>query len=778
MTTAALNTALAGRYRIERQLGEGGMATVYLAHDLRHDRSVAIKILRPDVARTVGGDRFLREIRLAARLSHPHILPLFDSGVVDLETAGDAAEPVGGRPPERLAVLYYVMPAAEGASLRDRLDQAKTLPVDEALRIAGEVADALDYAHRHNVVHRDIKPENILLHEGHAMVADFGIGKALASAARDSSTFTQIGVTVGTPAYMSPEQATGDELDGRSDLFSLGCVLYEMLTGEVAFRGSSVQATIAKRFTWSPPPVAAGRPDVPPAVSDAVARLLAREPEGRHATGAQVVTDLRRAATGEVARRPAPAAPDKSIAVLPFANLSAEAENEFFSDGLTEEVITDLSGVKALRVISRTSALRMKGSTLSSREIARELGVRYLLTGGVRKAGTALRITAQLVEAESDAPLWADKYSGTMDDVFDVQERVSRAIVSALQVQLSDSEDTRLAARPIQDPLAFEAYLRARDEIRRWGVSTVRAEALIQQAIDIEGETPALRALNAFMLYTQVRAGVCTVASPLDRIEAEATDLIGLVPDAPFGYALLGYVGYERGRLRDAVRNLRRSLDLDPTDPDVLFCLGISLQAAGQASAAQELAERLKQADPLSPFSWILVGVTEWFHGRLGGRLDALEKAVSMDPASPIMHWGLGYTYALVGRVADAAEQATWMRANAPAMPYTVQLASLVDALEGRPGPALAALRQLDLTPLDAHHTFHICESFAMAGDSSRALELLEQAVERGFYSYDFIARYCPFMEPLRGTPEFARIAARAEQRVKEFSESESEVTA
>jgi predicted Zn-dependent protease len=280
------------------------------------------------------------------------------------------------------------------------------------------------------------------------------------------------------------------------------------------------------------------------------------------------------------------------------------------------------------------------------------------------------------------------------------------------------------------------------------------------------------------MLYTQVRAGVCTVASPLDRIEAEATDLIGLVPDAPFGYALLGYVGYERGRLRDAVRNLRRSLDLDPTDPDVLFCLGISLQAAGQASAAQELAERLKQADPLSPFSWILVGVTEWFHGRLGGRLDALEKAVSMDPASPIMHWGLGYTYALVGRVADAAEQATWMRANAPAMPYTVQLASLVDALEGRPGPALAALRQLDLTPLDAHHTFHICESFAMAGDSSRALELLEQAVERGFYSYDFIARYCPFMEPLRGTPEFARIAARAEQRVKEFSESESEVTA
>ena len=746
-----LGAALADRYRIERELGQGGMATVYLAHDLRHDRKVALKILRPDVAQTLGADRFLREIQLVARLSHPHILPLFDSG-------------------EAQGALYYVMPNAEGASLRDRLDQAKTLPVDEALRISSEVADALDYAHRHNVVHRDIKPENILLHEGHAMVADFGIGKALASAARDSSTFTQIGVTVGTPAYMSPEQATGDDVDGRSDLFSLGCVLYEMLTGEVAFTGLSAQATIAKRFIYSPPPVASGRPEVPQAVSDAVARLLAREPSERHATGAQVVTDLRKATMGSAAPRPSRASSDKSVAVLPFANLSAEAENEFFSDGLTEEIITDLSGVKALRVISRNSSMQKKGSPLSLREIGQELGVRYLLTGGVRKAGNALRITAQLVESETDTPVWADKYSGTMDDVFDVQERVSRAIVGALQIQLSASEESRLMARPIQSPRAFEAFLRARDELRRWGAAPERAMLLIQQVVDIEGDSPPVRALKAFMLYSQVRAGMSTVASPLDIIEAEAQTLIAEVPDAPYGHALLGYVEYERGQHRDAVRHLTRALELDPTDGDVLFCLGISYQAAGQAHPVIEVADRFQRTDPLSPFAWILVGVAEWFSGNPGRRLDAIQKAAVMDPENPIMHWGVGYTHALVGQPAEAAVHAGWMVARAPEMPYTRQLTALLAGLEGHSAAALETLSRVDLTQLDAHHTFHISESYAMAGDTARSLELLERAVDRGFYPATFIAEHCPFMAPLRGMPEFARIVAKAKRRVAEFS--------
>jgi serine/threonine protein kinase len=736
-----LMTALADRYRIERELGRGGMAVVYLARDLRHDREVAIKVLEKPAGAGVGDERFLREIKTAARLSHPNILTLHDSGDID-------------------GTQYYVMPFVAGESLRDRLKREGPLPVGEAVRIVSEVADALDYAHRAGIVHRDIKPENIMLQEGHAVVMDFGIARA--QHGDESNNITATGMIIGTPAYLSPEQATGEALDGRSDLYSLGCVLYECLAGEPPFAGPMV-AVIAQRLMNAAPSVRTRRAEVSEGLASVLQRALATDRLNRYATGQALAAALKEPGSG-------PAEPDRhSIAVLPFSNMSAEPENEFFSDGLTEEIITDLAGVKALRVISRNSSMQKKGSTLGSRAIGRELGVRYLLTGSVRKAGNALRITAQLVEAENDAPLWADKYSGTMDDVFDVQERVSRSIVDALQVKLTADEDVHLAARPIQNPRAFEAYLRARDELRRWGVSTVRAEGLIQQAIDIEGNTPALRALKAFMLYTQVRAGVCTVDAPLDKIEAEARDLVRLVPDAPFGHALLGYVGYERGELQDAVRHLRRSLELDPTDPDALFSLGISLQAAGQTQAATELAQRLKLADPLSPFAWILVGVMEWFSGRLGGRLDALEKAVAMDPASPIMHWGLGYTYALVGRVAEAAVEAEWMRNHLPTMPYTVQLSSLVDALQGRPAAALETLGQLDVAPLDAHHTFHISESFAMAGDRARALELLERAVDRGFYPDQFIAEYCPFMAPLRGLPEFGRIAAKAARRVAEF---------
>jgi eukaryotic-like serine/threonine-protein kinase len=271
-----LTAALADRYRVERELGAGGMATVYLAHDLRHDRDVAIKVLNAELAESLGRQRFVREIRMAAKLNHPHILPLYDSG----ECGG---------------FLYFVMPVMQGQTLRDRLQQERSLPVDEAVRIATEVADALDYAHRHDLVHRDIKPENILLHEGHAVVADFGIGKAIVAAAAESSTFTQIGMTVGTPAYMSPEQATGDELDGRSDLFALGCVLYEMLTGDVAFTGASAQATIARRFLYSPPRVTEKRDDVSAEVAELVARLLEKDPTARYATGAHVVSTLRAA---------------------------------------------------------------------------------------------------------------------------------------------------------------------------------------------------------------------------------------------------------------------------------------------------------------------------------------------------------------------------------------------------------------------------------------------------------------------------------------------------
>ncbi len=741
--------SLADRYRVDRPLGAGGMATVFLAHDIRHDRPVAIKVLRSDVSEALGRERFLREIRLAARLSHPHILPLFDSGEAD-------------------GTLFFVMPVMQGQTLRERLAAHATLPVHEALRIAAEVADALDYAHRHDVVHRDIKPENILLHEGHAVVADFGIGKALAAAAgSDHATMTQLGVVVGTPAYLSPEQAAGDVVDGRSDLFALGCVLFEMLTGTVAFTGTSTSAVIARRFVHTPPLVSSLRADVPEAIAALTARLLAREPEGRFATGAEVADAARsQHATPTPGTFAADPAPDRSIAVLPFANLSGDAENDFFSDGLAEELITDLSSVQALRVISRASARQLKGTTKGMREIGRLLGVRYALTGSARKAGNALRVTAQLVDTSTDAQLWAERFSGTLDDVFDVQERMSRAIVAALQVTLSSPEDARLAARPIRDARAYELYLKAQELVRRYGAPVDRVLTLLDHAASIDGESLPIRALRAYVKIMQMRAGMRTDEANLAEAEAEAHAILAEAPESAHGHALLGFLAYERGDLAGAVRGLTAALERDASDADARFFLGIALQAAGQADAAFAVGEQFLALDPLSPMAGVLLGASLWFQGLAEEGLRPLAFAMTVDPDNPILRWTIGYTHVLVGQWEAAREHAEWMHTHVPTMPYTLHLRALVQAHDGDRAAALATVGAVGDMTYDAHLTFHLAEPYALAGDADTALRLLADGVERGFYPAEFMARHCAPLAPLRGTPGFEAVVARAAERV------------
>jgi eukaryotic-like serine/threonine-protein kinase len=741
-----LANALAAQYRIDSLLGEGGMATVYRAFDLKHHREVALKVLRPDLAGSPGRERFLREIRLAARLNHPHILPLYDSG-------------------EAGPFVYFVMPVVRGQTLRARLAREKILPVAEALRIATEVADALDYAHRQGVVHRDVKPENILMHEGHAVVADFGVGKALAAVSSEMAMLTKSGVTLGTPAYMSPEQAVGEPIDGRCDLFALGCVLYEMLSGEAAFTGLTTPAVIARRFMGPPPRLAELRPDVPPVVDGVVARLLEKSPAARYASGAAVIDALR---SPDPAALPVSIPIDKSLVVLPFTTPGAEPENEYFAEGLAEELIADLAQVRALRVISRTSSMQLKGTTKRLRDIGRELGVRYALEGGIRKVGDLLRITAQLVDTHTDTRLWADKYAGAPGDVFELQERVSRAIVQALDVTLSSDEDARLTDRPLRNVRALELFFRARQEIRRYQME--RAAPLLEQAVAIEGEVPALRALRALALILQVRAGLHPDKQPLDTAEAEARALVRVSPEAAYGHALLGFIGVERGALREAVRSLRAAMARDPTDADVQFYLGFSLVCAGQIAEAAALSRRLMADDPLSVVAPTLAGVVSWYTGRPAEGLESSQRAVEMDPESLLSHWTLGYHYALLGRFADAGRHATVLAQRAPAIPSVVQLRALLDASDGLKRDARERLSAVNVEAVDGHMTFHIAEAFAMAGDSVRALELLARAVDRGFYAHEFIGRLSPFVEPLRRIPEFYRIVAAAERRVGEFT--------
>jgi serine/threonine-protein kinase len=412
---ARLQTVLADRYTVDRELGRGGMAIVFLAQDQKHHRKVAIKVLKPELAAALGRERFLREIETAAGLSHPHILPLHDSGEVD-------------------GFLYYVIPYVEGESLRERLDRERQLPLDDALQIAREVADALGYAHRHNILHRDIKPGNILLSGGHALVTDFGIARAIT--ATGGGQLTEVGALVGTPAYMSPEQVDGSPyIDGRADIYSLGCVLFEMLVGERPFKGSSLTAVIANRLSSPAPSPRVFRQLVPEAVDASVRKAMAELPADRFATAAQFADAL-----GTATRPSGPAlvaVPDRSIAVLPFKNQSSDPESEYFSDGIAEEIINALAQLPGLHVAARTSSFAFKGKGADVAEVGAKLKVATVLDGSVRKAGNRVRITAQLVNVSDGYHLWSERYDSELDDVFAIQDHIARAISQRFEVMLA-----------------------------------------------------------------------------------------------------------------------------------------------------------------------------------------------------------------------------------------------------------------------------------------------------------------------------------------------------
>ncbi|HUL70958.1 MAG TPA: protein kinase [Gemmatimonadales bacterium] len=576
---AALVAALRDRYQVERELGHGGMATVYLARDLKHNRPVAIKVLRPELAAALGSERFLREIELSARLTHPHILPLHDSG--------DA----GG-------FLYYVMPYVEGESLRDRLTREKQLPLEDALRITGEVADALSYAHDHDIVHRDIKPENILLESGHAVVADFGIARAITAAGGDK--LTETGLAVGTPAYMSPEQGMGEpQLDRRSDVYALGCVVYEMLAGTPPFTGSTAQAILARKSFEPVPSLRVVRETVPAPVEHAIQRALAKVPADRFATATQFAEALAQRESAamsaaptvpvRLARRsyqrvlflvvgvlavgsallmlrlrrevPAPAQPvypRTFIAVLPFQNLSAEGSQAYFAGGLHDELLTQLTKVAALQVISRTSVMGYQGTRKPIRQIAEELGVGSVVEGTVQVAGGRLRVNVQLIDAATDAHLWAERYDRRLDDAFAIQSEVAQQIVAAVGAALTGAEQGSLAAAPTANAEAYRLYLQGREYETRPGALQQNlqiAQRFYERALALDQgfsvARAALSVLHGEMFWFRYDPSPTRAAR--QREEAEAA--LRLAPNLPQAHVAMGLVHYW-GR-----RDYRRALD-------------------------------------------------------------------------------------------------------------------------------------------------------------------------------------------------------------------------
>ncbi|HEY5552477.1 MAG TPA: protein kinase, partial [Opitutaceae bacterium] len=587
--TDRLNTALADRYRIEHELGKGGMATVYLAEDLKHDRKVALKVLKPELAAVLGAERFVVEIKTTASLQHPHILPLFDSGSAD-------------------GLLFYVMPFVDGETLREKLNRERQLSVDDALEITKVVAGALDFAHKRGIVHRDIKPENVLFQDGVPLVADFGIAVAVSTAGGDR--LTETGLSLGTPAYMSPEQASGErEIDARSDVYALGCLTYEMLAGDPPFVARNAAAVIARHMTDTAPPITTVRRNVSGAVASALARALNKAPADRQASAGAFATELR-AESSAKADEPA------IIVVLPFVNRSQDADNEYFSDGLTEEIIADLSQVRVLRVISRNSAMTLKGTTKDTPTLAKELGVSHVVTGSVRRVGDALRVTAELVEASSDKPVWSEKYSGTTEDVFGIQEEIARKIVAALKMTLTESEDRRVAARPIENPVAYDCYLRARHAMYSWTPdASQRGLRLVDDALAIVGNTPLLLATKAQLYWNEVNMNLAPAALRLPQASDYVDRALAIDPQHALAVFVRGLVAGCRGRQEEALPDLYLAHELWPGDSNILAELGRFSNTAGLRHHGA-FVERIALIDPLTAISALVVSSYHWTGGR------------------------------------------------------------------------------------------------------------------------------------------------------------------
>jgi TolB-like protein/Flp pilus assembly protein TadD len=640
-------------YRIVEKIGQGGMGVVYKAHDERLDRDVAIKVLADEVA----GDpdrlrRFEREARAVAALSHPNILEIFD-----FDTEGD--------------VTYSVTELLEGETLREHLHKiGSPLPWRQVKEIGAAVADGLGAAHGKGVVHRDIKPSNIILcSDGRVKILDFGLAairavvKSGVEAAPIEATLTREGSVMGTVGYMAPEQVRGLSADHRSDIFALGCILYEMLSGKQTFPGETSADVLSAILTRTPPSLSESVAKLPTALSGIVERCLEKNPQQRF----QSAQDLAFALQSLPATAPSSSAEAMgvklrngagrpSVAVLPFANLSADPEQEFFCDGMAEEIINALAQVKGLRVVARTSAFAFKGKQQDVREIGGRLDVGAIVEGSVRKAGDRLRITAQLIDLRDDSHLWSERFDRRLEDVFAIQDEIALAVVEKLEVKLMGRERAAVVKRHTENLEAHNAYLEGLFEWNKMSPEGfVRCQELFQKAIDFDPEfaPPYAQLADSFTSVTwwsdQPPTETIELALPLIK------KALALDPELAHVHSVIGHISafFQRDWIAGE-RSLRKAVELAPNDALAQTYLGLFLMMSAREAEASERARVSLRLDPLSPTNTVWAGTVLLFSGQPDEGLSVIERQVSMNPHLWMPKYWLSVALASGGRLEEA----------------------------------------------------------------------------------------------------------------------------
>jgi serine/threonine-protein kinase len=771
-----VSAALSGRYRIERELGRGGMATVFLAQDEKHHRRVAVKVMSPDLASALTGDRFQREIEVAARLTHPHVLPLHDSG----EAGG---------------LLYYVMPYIEGETLRGRLEREGPLPLQDALRIVRQVADALDYAHRAGIVHRDIKPENLLFAEGHALVSDFGVARVVAAVGDERLTTT--GLSIGTPAYMSPEQTAGAVApDARSDIYSLACVAYEMLGGAPPFTGPNAQAVMARHAMDAVPSVRTIRPTVPEEVDRVLEKALAKVPADRYATPVQFADALERAFASGASQPPTASglplgrgrlrraglvgaatvllllvlasarswlgerseARLGSIAVLPFDNLAGDSTQQYLVEGLQNALVGALGEAGALRVIwaqSRAMRDRLQQRGLSNAELARELRADGVVNASVLRTGDSIQVQVRLFRAEGQLA-WAQAFDSELRDILSLCAEVAQAIAHETRSELSPTAAARLA-RPRQiDPETYESYLRGMYHLGLQTPDDVRRG--IQYLEEAVQRDPG----NAFA-YVGLAEGYVTAAhgptSPPDswqRARAAAERALTLDPDMAQAHAVLANVKmYYEYDWAGAEEEFKRTFALNPSHAFAHYHYSWFLTLFDRFDEAIAEHKRAQALDPLTPVMTAHLGTTYLWAGRPDDAFPEVLKILERDSLNPPGLAAQGYAYALKGEFDQAIAVGEKAARVGPA--WRIFL-GLTYARAGRPEDTRRLIAQLESEPPTAYNRLMRAFMHAALGNNDEAFRLLDSEPAHAWRPW---VRNWPGLERLREDPRHAELMRR-----------------